>query len=141
MNRVKLRGILNAGRGFFLLAGLAALCIGGRRVAAQELFPGITYRVGQAPDAVAAADVDGDGKFDIVTASTDANMVSVVRSLDSGNFAVKVDYQEIYDLPVHVASIDDLIATKRAANRPKDQNHIMELLALRKLIQEQGGTS
>lgn len=38
---------------------------------------------------------------------------------------------------VRVASIDDLILMKRAANRPKDQAHIFELLALKKLIAEQ----
>jgi hypothetical protein len=38
---------------------------------------------------------------------------------------------------VRVASIDDLITMKRAANRPKDQAHIYELLALKKLIAEQ----
>lgn len=36
---------------------------------------------------------------------------------------------------VPVASIDDLIAMKRAANRVKDQSHIYELLALKKLIE------
>ena len=36
---------------------------------------------------------------------------------------------------VRVASLDDLIAMKRAANRPKDQAHIRELLALKKLIE------
>ena len=45
---------------------------------------------------------------------------------------------EVHGLPVHVASLDDLIAMKRAAGRIKDQGHLLELEALRKLIQ---GTS
>lgn len=40
---------------------------------------------------------------------------------------------ELDGFSIHVASIDDLIAMKTAAGRPKDQLHIMELQALRKL--------
>lgn len=38
-------------------------------------------------------------------------------------------------LIVRVASIDDLIAMKRASNRPKDQAHIYELLAIKKVTE------
>ena len=44
---------------------------------------------------------------------------------------------ELDGFAVHVASIDDLIAMKKAANRPKDQLHLMELQALKKLIEEE----
>jgi predicted nucleotidyltransferase len=40
------------------------------------------------------------------------------------------------DFTVRIASINDLIAMKKAANRPKDQTHIMELQALKKIIEE-----
>jgi hypothetical protein len=43
---------------------------------------------------------------------------------------------DIHGLLVHVASLDDLIAMKRAAGRIKDQGHTLELEALRKLLQE-----
>jgi len=39
-------------------------------------------------------------------------------------------------VPVHVASVDDLIAMKTAAGRLKDQNHVLELRALRGLMAE-----
>ena len=43
--------------------------------------------------------------------------------------------KEIYELAVYVASVADLLAMKRAANRPKDQAHILELLELQKLLE------
>lgn len=42
----------------------------------------------------------------------------------------------LFGLPVRVASIDDLIRMKRATGRPKDAEHAMQLLALKKLIEE-----
>lgn len=45
---------------------------------------------------------------------------------------------EVEGVRVHVASLDDLIAMKRAAGRPKDQKHLRELEALRALVQDGG---
>lgn len=43
---------------------------------------------------------------------------------------------ELGEMPIHVASVDDLIAMKTAAGRLKDQAHILELRALRELRAE-----
>ena len=41
-------------------------------------------------------------------------------------------------MDVQVASIDDLIRMKSLANRLKDQVHLMELNALKKLLEQEG---
>jgi predicted nucleotidyltransferase len=72
---------------------------------------------------------------------TDVGEVDVMREIAGVDSfeglwerAVEMDFGGFI---VRVASIDDLISMKRAANRPKDQAHIYELLALKKLIAEQ----
>jgi hypothetical protein len=42
---------------------------------------------------------------------------------------------------VRVASLDDLIVMKRTTSRPKDQAHLYELLALKKLIEDEASST
>ena len=39
---------------------------------------------------------------------------------------------DLFGVTVAVAGLDDLIAMKKAANRPKDRNHLLELQALKR---------
>ncbi len=52
----------------------------------------VTYAVGSRPHSVTAADVDGDGAVDLVTANYSSNTVSVLRNLGDGTFAAQVTY-------------------------------------------------
>lgn len=45
----------------------------------------------------------------------------------------RAEVMNVRGLSVPVASLDDLLSMKRAANRPKDRDHVRELEALRRL--------
>ena len=47
-----------------------------------------TYHVGGAPNSVVAADVNGDGKIDLISANTAANTLTVLTNNGSGGFAL-----------------------------------------------------
>ena len=67
------------------------------------------------------------------------NVRVVMRPEGTDNFEglwERAVVMEIDEKPVRVASIPDLIAMKRAADRPKDQTHIMQLQALEQIIDE-----
>lgn len=77
----------------------------------------------------------------ILTLDTDAGIVDLLGEIpETGSFDDlwnRADEFEVFGVRARVASLDDLITMKRTANRPKDQVHVMELEALRKLIREQ----
>src|SRR5688500_10249583 len=48
---------------------------------------------------------------------------------------------EVYGIPMRVASVEDLLAMKRAAGREKDRTHILELEALQNELSRSDGLS
>jgi hypothetical protein len=52
----------------------------------------VHYAVGDHPISVAAADVTGDGKADIIVGNRDSNTVSLLVNLGNGAFAAQVSY-------------------------------------------------
>jgi large repetitive protein len=63
--------------------------------AAISLSAGINYTTGANPRDVAAGDIDGDGKTDIVVANNNSNSLSVLRNTSSGaviSMAAKIDF-------------------------------------------------
>ncbi|MEQ1833708.1 MAG: VCBS repeat-containing protein, partial [Candidatus Eisenbacteria bacterium] len=72
-----------------LCAGTVLLAVA---VHAEPLFQDShSFSTGQYPYAVAAADLDGDGRVDLVTANRGAGSLSVLRGLGGGQFAPHVD--------------------------------------------------
>ncbi len=73
-----------------------------------------------------------------LTLATDLGSIDLLGEVPGvGSFETLWEHSvvlEVNGAVVHVASLEDLIAMKRAANRPKDQNHLLELEALRKLV-------
>ncbi|GGO41328.1 FG-GAP repeat domain-containing protein [Deinococcus humi] len=52
----------------------------------------VAYGVGSTPYSIALADIDGDGRLDLVTANSGANTVSVLLGQSGGTFAPQVTY-------------------------------------------------
>jgi predicted nucleotidyltransferase len=73
------------------------------------------------------------------TSVGDVDLLGDIPGIDSfeGLWNRAVD-TELFGIPIKVASIDDLVAMKQAADRTKDRLHLLELQALKKLSQDAG---
>jgi hypothetical protein len=67
----------------------------------------VTYSTGSAPRSVAAADVNGDGKSDIIVANYLAYNVGILLNTGNGTFAAQVTYSTGFNsYPISVAAAD-----------------------------------
>ncbi len=58
----------------------------------QWFAPAVNYGVGDRPNSVSCADLDGDGDLDLAVANANSQSVSILKNNGDGTFQTKVDY-------------------------------------------------
>lgn len=75
--------------------------------------------------------IENGANFTFITPFGDFDVLADVAGIRSyEDLAAESEEKEVFGLPIRVASLDDLIAMKRAANRPKDRNMLEEYIVL-----------
>ncbi len=69
------------------------------------LMPAVSFTAGDSPQSVVAADLDGDGRLDLVTANANSNSVTVMRNLGGRLFGAPQSFA-VGSVPVSVVAAD-----------------------------------
>jgi predicted nucleotidyltransferase len=89
--------------------------------------PGLPFRFD-------AATIQAGLNFTLVTTEGDVDFLGEVSGLGGYDQVLAQSVEAVmFGLKVRVLSVEGLIAAKKAANRPKDRNHLLELEELKKL--------
>jgi predicted nucleotidyltransferase len=84
--------------------------------------------------------IENGANFTFVTPFGDLDVLADIDGIRSyRELLAKSEEREFFGLAVRVASLDHLIAMKRAANRPKDRNMLEEYLVLAEKVREHEG--
>jgi hypothetical protein len=148
-----LRALTERGVDFVVIGGIAAVLHGSARNtfdldlcfatddanldALGEVLMGLHARLRGVEDVPLVPDAATLRRIEVLTLSTDAGDLDVLARPDGApSFDVlrrRADRFDVGGFVVSVASLDDLIAMKSAAGRPKDRETIAELQAIRRV--------